>query len=220
MYAGKDRFGSEILAFYLSVILNKPLVPLSVKRTVSFKNEIMPVASPLLQRTSFRKNNTRTCIYGKCYYCKKEDPICEDERFLITGAVIVNINTIFKIHRSPWQRSYKTNKLALWQTDSDYCKYNFFLLIKVLKCFLIMSVCSNKVKNNLNNQRIYDLIDIAIFDFLLQNGDRHHYEIMNDVVVFLDNGKGLGNPYRTFLDILAPLYQCCRLNYYFCYIRN
>lgn len=165
-------------------------MPLSVKRTLSFTSEIMPVASPLLKRTSFARNDTKTtCIYGKCYYCKRQDPICEDGSFSVTGAAIVNVNAAFKSHRSPWQRTYKKDKTAAWETDNEYC--------------------SKIVKNKLQKQRIYDLVDVAIFDFLLQNGDRHHYEVMDDVVVFLDNGKSLGNPHWTFLDILAPLYQCC-----------
>lgn len=67
----------------------------------------------------------------------------------------------------------------------------------------------SKVKNILTTTRLLDLIDASIFDFLLQNGDRHHYETMKDRVILLDNGKGLGNPHKDFNDILAPLYQCC-----------
>lgn len=182
-------------------------MPLSVKRTISFKNEVMPVASTLLQKTSFANKN-RTCIYGKCYYCKSEDPICEDENFQITGAVIVNVKASFKSHRSPWQRTYKRDKLAVWEVGNDYCR-----LIGCFSAiyFVVITDCFNSkiVRNKLQKQRIYDLIDVAIFDFLLQNGDRHHYEVMDDIVVFIDNGKGLGNPNKTFLDVLAPLYQCC-----------
>lgn len=50
---------------------------------------------------------------------------------------------------------------------------------------------------------------MAIVDFLLQNGDRHHYETFEDRTILLDNGKGLGNPYVDHIDILAPFYQCC-----------
>lgn len=57
--------------------------------------------------------------------------------------------------------------------------------------------------------RLLDLVDSSIFDFLIQNGDRHHYETRNDRLVLLDNGKGFGNPFQDFIDILAPLYQCC-----------
>lgn len=61
----------------------------------------------------------------------------------------------------------------------------------------------------LSMKRILNLIDVSIFDFLIQNGDRHRYEVYNDRIVLLDNGKGLGNPMVDELDILAPLYQCC-----------
>lgn len=57
--------------------------------------------------------------------------------------------------------------------------------------------------------RILDLIDASIFDFIIQNGDRHHYETRNERIVLIDNGKGFGNSQNDFLDILAPLYQCC-----------
>ena len=65
------------------------------------------------------------------------------------------------------------------------------------------------IKPKLSKRRIYDLVDTAIFDFLMQNGDRHHYETLDDAVVWIDNGKGLGNPYVHHIDILAPLFQCC-----------
>lgn len=68
----------------------------------------------------------------------------------------------------------------------------------------------SQIKDKLSAVRLLDLIDAAVFDFLIQNGDRHHYETRNDRLVLVDNGKGLGNPYIDFIDILAPLYQCCR----------
>lgn len=61
----------------------------------------------------------------------------------------------------------------------------------------------------MSTKRLLNLIDVAIFDFLIQNGDRHAYEVYKDKVVLVDNGKGLGNPAVDELDILAPLYQCC-----------
>lgn len=65
------------------------------------------------------------------------------------------------------------------------------------------------MKLKLPKNELLDLIDASIFDFLIQNGDRHHYETIRKKVVLLDNGKGLGNPLLHHLDILAPLYQCC-----------
>jgi len=63
--------------------------------------------------------------------------------------------------------------------------------------------------------RLLDLIDAAVFDYLIGNADRHHYEVFADfpdsIVILLDNGKSFGNPYWDELTILAPLYQCCKI---------
>ncbi|XP_019874820.2 glycosaminoglycan xylosylkinase homolog isoform X2 [Aethina tumida] len=186
VYAGKDRIGSEILGFYMSILMKKPLTPISAERNISLTRDVIPVATKKLIETSFKRNN-KTCIYGKCLYCKKEDPICESDNFLLTGAVIFNIRKTLTSHRNPWQRTYKKTKRAPWQENANYC---------------------NGVKTKLTKKRLYDLVDISIFDFLIQNGDRHHYETMDDAVLILDNGKGLGNPFINHIDILAPLYQC------------
>lgn len=132
VYAGKDRFGSEILAFYLSAILNKPLAPVSVMREINFNNEILPVATSELLSTTFLYKNL-TCIYGKCFYCKKEDSICGNDLGVLTGALIFNLNVELKNHKSPWQRTYKTNKKALWEIKENYCKYKKKL--PFLMCF-------------------------------------------------------------------------------------
>lgn len=121
VYAGKDRYGSEIVAFYLSILLQKPLTPVSVERTISLKHDILPVATKRLVNTSFERRN-RTCFYGKCFYCRREDPICDDEHNVLTGAVIYNIKNTFSNYRSPWQRTYKKGKQAVWENTPDYCK--------------------------------------------------------------------------------------------------
>ncbi|CAH1163612.1 unnamed protein product [Phaedon cochleariae] len=191
--SGKDRYNSEIIGFYLSVIMKKPLCPLSVQRHISLKNDIIPVATERLLSTSFKKNN-KTCIFGKCFYCKMNDSVCDDENSGLTGAIIFNIKGNLEKFRSPWQRTYKSGKTAIWeQYPEKYCK---------------------SVKEKMPKSRLYDLIDVSIFDFLIQNGDRHHYETLGNNVIWLDNGKGLGNPYIHHIDILAPLYQCCMLRKY------
>lgn len=189
VYAGKDRYGSEILAFYLSAILQKPLTPLTTERNISLSKDIVPVATKRLLSTIFNRKSV-LCVYGKCFYCKREDPVCEDDNNMLSGAISLNINATFMYHRSPWQRTYKKGKLALWETLDNYCQF---------------------IKPKLSTHNLLDLVDAAIFDFLIQNGDRHHYETLDGNIILLDNGKGLGNPYTHHLDILAPLYQCCML---------
>ena len=65
-----------------------------------------------------------------------------------------------------------------WEVDENYCKR-----VKAMKLY-----------NPSAGPRLLDLIDAAIFDFLIDNGDRHHYDVFenvtNSMVVLLDNGKG------------------------------
>ncbi|XP_045106194.1 glycosaminoglycan xylosylkinase-like isoform X2 [Portunus trituberculatus] len=63
--------------------------------------------------------------------------------------------------------------------------------------------------------RLLDLMDSAVFDFLIQNGDRHHYNVIagkpESAIILLDNGKSFGDAEVDHLDILAPVLQCCRI---------
>lgn len=89
---------------------------------------------------------------------------------------------------SPWKRNYQQTRLMPWQYNMDYCE---------------------GVKQNIPENQLLDFMDVAIFDFLIQNGDRHDYEIREDRVVLIDNGRGFVNPNNDYIDILAPFYQCC-----------
>lgn len=114
--------------------------------------------------------------------------MCGDDEHLLEGVILYLVPGSFEKYRSPWQRTYKENHLAVWEENMDYCV---------------------ALKEKLSYTRLLDLVDVAIFDFLIQNGDRHHYETRNDRIVLIDNGKGFGNPNVDHIDILAPLYQCC-----------
>lgn len=133
-------------------------------------------------------DRTKYCVYGKCFYCKEDEDVCGDDEHLLEGAILFMVPGTLEKHRSPWQRTYKENQMAAWEENMDYC---------------------NAIKEKLSYTRLLDLIDVAIFDFLIQNGDRHHYETRDERVVLIDNGKGFGNPNVDHIDILAPFYQCC-----------
>ena len=63
--------------------------------------------------------------------------------------------------------------------------------------------------------RLLDLMDTAIFDFIIGNADRHHYEVFaeqpDSMVLLLDNAKSFGNPEHDEMSILKPITQCCLL---------
>ncbi|XP_055522711.1 glycosaminoglycan xylosylkinase homolog [Wyeomyia smithii] len=189
VYSGKDRHNSEIVAFHLAAILNLRWTPIVVGRRISLL-EIYRLADQELKETMI-KIDTRQCVYGKCYYCKKSEAVCNDPKTgTLEGALLLLIPGKFAKYRSPWQRTYQNGVSAEWEKTDAYCA---------------------KVKEKLPTVRLLDLIDVAIFDFLIQNGDRHHYETRDERVLLMDNGKGFGNAFKDHFDVLAPLYQCCMI---------
>ncbi|KAG5345218.1 XYLK xylosylkinase, partial [Acromyrmex charruanus] len=201
VYHGKDRHNAEVVAFHLSSLLALRRVPLAVIRKLDLKEEIGNHATPALYATMYQEGNN-TCLYGVCHYCSPADPVCGTGDVL-EGTLIFWLPRYLRLvkHRHPWQRTYKRNKLAAWEIDEDYCD----------------KVKDSKAYSPQSSSRLLDLIDTAIFDFLMDNGDRHHYELAqnnfhNPAVLLIDNGKSLGNPDVDHLDILAPLYQCCMIH--------
>lgn len=61
------------------------------------------------------------CIYGKCFYCKANETVCPDDNGEIEGAAILYLDRQFKVHKSPWRRSYSTKKME-WEIDNNFCK--------------------------------------------------------------------------------------------------
>lgn len=198
VFAGKDRHNGEVAAFYLSVILNMRRAPITVGRKIHLKKELLPVADSSLSETFYQSEN-KTCFYGVCYYCRPNDSVCCDDDGFLEGAVILWLpeHLTLKKYRHPWQRSYQSGVQSRWELDSEYCK-------KV-----------RRISTYSHGPRLLDLIDTSIFDFLIDNGDRHHYEVFksynHSTIILLDNGKSFGNPDIDHIDILAPLYQCCRV---------
>ncbi|XP_071096709.1 glycosaminoglycan xylosylkinase-like [Haliotis cracherodii] len=199
-YAGRDRHNAEIAAFHLGRLLHFRRTPLAVGRRVNLQTEIMPVATPELLATFFTKGDNN-CFYGKCMFCKgPDDGVCAKGQIL-EGTIILWLPSewTLKTVRHPWSRTYSTKRIAKWETDSDYCS-------KVLM-----------VKTYSSGSLLLDLIDTAIFDYLIGNADRHHYEHFShskeNMVLILDNAKSFGDPDMDERSILAPLYQCCRFRF-------
>ncbi|XP_065213008.1 glycosaminoglycan xylosylkinase-like [Planococcus citri] len=101
----------------------------------------------------------------------------------------------------PWNRSHKCNISAWWETDENSCE-------KVAKWRTF-------TYRGKNTPLFFDIVDASVFDFLMDDGDRHNYEVITinytPRMILLDNGRGMGNSYIDHIDILAPLFQCCFL---------
>ncbi|XP_060591166.1 glycosaminoglycan xylosylkinase-like [Ruditapes philippinarum] len=198
-YAGQDRHNGEIAAFHLGRLLDFRRTPLAVGRVVNLETEIKPVAKQQLLQTFFKRGNN-TCFYGKCYYCKGEETgLCGNGVYMEGTIVLWLPDTVtLKLHRHPWSRTYRNGVSAQWEKDDNYCHGT--VLTKPLFQ---------------EGPRLLDIIDTVVFDYIIGNADRHHYETLGDdqyaVMLILDNAKSYGNPHYDERSILAPLYQCCRI---------
>ncbi|XP_042876767.1 glycosaminoglycan xylosylkinase-like isoform X2 [Penaeus japonicus] len=189
-----DRHNGEIVAFHLSRVLDMRMAPITVGRKVSMETEVLPVATQRLSDNIFR-NEGDACFFGECLYCNKKWPVCEKDHYL-EGAVVMWLPKHYlstELHH-PWGRTYIKHKLAQWETDENYCRVEL---------------------RNYDARKLLDLIDAAVFDFLIQNVDRHHFAQASGApespVVLIDNAKSVGNAFVDWMDILAPILQCCRM---------
>ncbi|NXT68828.1 FA20C kinase, partial [Chaetops frenatus] len=205
-FSDYERHNAEIAAFHLDrqvEILDFRRVPPVAGRLVNMTREIRDVTrDKKLWRTFFISPANNICFYGECsYYCSTEHALC-GKPDQIEGSLAAFLPDLSlakrKTWRNPWRRSYHKRKKAEWEVDPDYCE---------------------EVKQTPpydSGTRILDIMDMTVFDFLMGNMDRHHYETFEKFgnetfIIHLDNGRGFGKYSHDELSILVPLNQCCRI---------
>ncbi|CAD7683810.1 unnamed protein product [Nyctereutes procyonoides] len=202
-FSDYERHNAEIAAFHLDRILDFRRVPPVAGRMVNMTKEIRDVTrDKKLWRTFFISPANNICFYGECsYYCSTEHALC-GKPDQIEGSLAAFLPDLSlakrKTWRNPWRRSYHKRKKAEWEVDPDYCE---------------------EVKQTPpydSSHRVLDIMDMTIFDFLMGNMDRHHYETFEKFgnetfIIHLDNGRGFGKYSHDELSILVPLQQCCRI---------
>ncbi|NXX14270.1 FA20C kinase, partial [Podargus strigoides] len=216
-FSDYERHNAEIAAFHLDrqvkgicikrkveiLILDFRRVPPVAGRLVNMTREIRDVTrDKKLWRTFFISPANNICFYGECsYYCSTEHALC-GKPDQIEGSLAAFLPDLSlakrKTWRNPWRRSYHKRKKAEWEVDPDYCE---------------------EVKQTPpydKGTRILDIMDMTVFDFLMGNMDRHHYETFEKFgnetfIIHLDNGRGFGKYSHDELSILVPLNQCCRI---------
>lgn len=198
-----ERHNAEIAAYHLDRILDFRRVPPVAGRLVNMTKEIREVTrDKKLWKTFFISPANNICFYGECsYYCSTEHALC-GKPDQIEGSLAAFLPDLSlakrKTWRNPWRRSYHKRKKAEWEVDPDYCE---------------------EVKQTPpydSGTRLLDIMDMTIFDFLMGNMDRHHYETFEKFgnetfIIHLDNGRGFGKHSHDEVSILAPLSQCCRV---------
>uniref|UniRef100_A0A914WR90 FAM20 C-terminal domain-containing protein n=1 Tax=Plectus sambesii TaxID=2011161 RepID=A0A914WR90_9BILA len=204
-YSGADRHNGEIAAFHLAQLLQLNRVPVVAGRRVNVERELLATADATLKATFFHQASKsgvgeQACFFGQCLYCRKEDAICASPAGSIESAIILWLPEPYatlKAMRSPWARTYDESRPAPWIVSPNYCE-------KVMKDEFFGQA-----------PVFLDLMDMAVFDFIIGNADRHRLERFSGVeppmILLIDNGKSFGNPQTDEISILAPLYQCCRV---------
>ncbi|MGH0126085.1 UNVERIFIED_CONTAM: hypothetical protein FKN15_016300 [Acipenser sinensis] len=122
------------------------------------------------------------CFFAKCLYmCKTEYAVCGNPDML-EGSLSAYVPGLTLAPRfsipNPWIRSYTFANKEEWEVNPHYCD-----TIKQLYPY------------NSGN-RLLNIIDMAIFDFLIGNMDRHHYEIFtkfgdDGFLLHFDNARGV-----------------------------
>jgi hypothetical protein len=192
-YRGYDRHNGEIASFHLDGLLGFKLAPPVVGRRLNL-TYLLPVTTKELKDT-YTTENGNMCFYGKCMYCKPSESACGNGD-IMEGSVTLWLPDWYQLRtwRHPYQRTYIPNMKARWETDDHYCTH----LMKSEYYHLLP-----------------DIFDTAVFDFLIGNADRHHFETYTadgerGRLMHIDNGKSFGNPDHDELSILTPLRQCCK----------
>ncbi|XP_058062771.1 extracellular serine/threonine protein CG31145 [Anopheles bellator] len=197
-----ERHTAEIAAFHLDRLMDFRRAMPVTGRILNITTEIYQVGDEVLLKTFFVSPSNNLCFHGKCsYYCDTSHAICGNPDTLegsFAAFLPTQDDTQRKVWRHPWRRSYHKRRKAQWETDSDYCT-----MVRDIPPYD-------------EGRRLLDLMDMAVFDFLTGNMDRHHYETFkifgNDTFpIHLDHGRGFGRPFHDELSILAPVLQCCLL---------
>lgn len=198
-----QRHNAEIAAFHLDRILDFRRVPPVVGRSINVTKEIREVAiNEELESVFFISPAKNVCFFARCpYTCKSEYAVCGNPH-LLEGSLSAFLPSLKLAPRvaipNPWIRSYTFTGKMDWETNPSYCS----------------EVKKNPIYNT--GKRLLNIIDMAVFDFLIGNKDRHHFEVFTNFgddafLIHLDNARGFGKHSEDDIAILAPLSQCCMI---------
>lgn len=200
-----ERHHAEIAAFHVDKLLNFYRCPPTVGRVFDMTEEILKNANQPLAKTFFVSPAGNTCFTGHCsYYCDSTHATCGKPRNRLEASVQLMLPNKPVVKWSstqhPYRRSYSKRKKAEWESNDNYCQEQVFQ------------------DTELQGKILLDLMDMSIFDFIIGNMDRHHYEKMDSLgnetfLLHLDHGRAFGRQYSDEMSILVPVRQCCLVRF-------
>ena len=149
-----ERHNAEIAAYYLDQLIDFRRAPPVVGRWVNL-TELGKISDHRLTRTFFKSPAENHCFHGTCdYYCRTETPVCGHPHMIeVSIAIYLPDSRLFPrsmiIH--PYRRSYTKSNQEQWTQDEKYCQ----------KHVLTENLYSGE------GRRIFDITDLAIYDFLI-----------------------------------------------------
>ncbi|XP_078691278.1 extracellular serine/threonine protein kinase FAM20C-like [Branchiostoma floridae x Branchiostoma belcheri] len=202
-----ERHNAEIAAYHLDRVLDFRRCPPVSGRWFNVTSEIRHKSEDdKLLRTFFVSPVGNVCFFGDCsYYCNTEHMICATrDHHMLEGSLAAYLprwqEAPRKTWKHPWKRSYSRVKKAEWEVvDGEaFCR---------------------EVRNTPpydTGRKFGDLLDLAVYDFLMGNMDRHHYETFkafgnNSAPLHLDQGRAFGRTTHDELSILVPISSCCSI---------
>ncbi|XP_066291761.1 extracellular serine/threonine protein kinase FAM20C-like isoform X2 [Branchiostoma lanceolatum] len=202
-----ERHNAEIAAYHLDRILDFRRCPPVSGRWFNVTSEIRYKSEDeKLLKTFFVSPIGNVCFFGDCsYYCNTEHMICAiKDQHMLEGSVAAYLprwqEAPRKTWKHPWKRSYSRVKKAEWEvTDGEaFCR----------------QVRSSPPYDK--GRRFGDVLDLTVYDFLMGNMDRHHYETFkafgnNSAPIHLDQGRAFGRTTHDEISILVPIYSCCSI---------
>ena len=133
-------------------------------RKINITTDLKELAESEFLHTFYISPAGNVCFHGKCsYYCDTSHGICGNPDDLEASlAAFLPPKSIAprKKWRNPWRQSYNKHKKAKWEiSPNNYCDE----LVK-------------KVIPYHKGRRLLDIMDMAIFDFLMGNLDRYAFK--------------------------------------------
>ncbi|XP_059167527.1 extracellular serine/threonine protein CG31145-like [Physella acuta] len=194
-----ERHTAEIAAFHVDRVLGLHRSPPVAGRWLNVTSDVLKAGDSDVSRRVFQSPEGNMCFSGTCQrFCQGQFAAC-GRPVLLEGSVSAflpyNTASRRKREKHPFRRSYV--KHVKWEMKEEFCEAD----LKTREVYK-------------GGRKLLDLMDMAIFDFIIGNLDRHHYERFEEFgekgfVLYYDHGRGFAQWQHDCAACKTPIKQCC-----------